>query len=119
MKNINYVINAKNKILGRLISKIVFILLGKNRLDYYPGKFFDINIKIINVSKIKLTGSKCNNKKYYKYSGYPGGLKTYFFKNIFDKKFDFIVKNAIKGMLPNNKLRKLYLKNIKVCYNEI
>ncbi len=109
-----YLIDAKNKILGRLVSKIVSILIGKNKSDYLPYVDNSDYIILINVSKILVTGNKFKDKKYYFHSGYVGNLKSISYMNMFNKSPIFIVKHAIKGMLPKNRLSSKKLKKIKI-----
>jgi len=108
------VFDAENKILGRLASQIAIELMGKNKVNYAPNKITGDQIIIINSQKIKVTGKKLTDKLYYRHSGYPGGLKTLTFKTILEKNPNFIIKNAVKGMLPKNKLQKILLKRLKI-----
>ncbi len=118
IKNTNWLIfNAENKTLGRFASKIAVILMGKNKINYAPNKVIGDKIIIINSKKIKISGNKTENKMYYKHSGYPGGLKIIKFKHMMLKDPTFIIKNAIKGMLPKNKLQKVLLKRLKIYPN--
>ena len=118
IKNENWLIfNAENKILGRFASKIAIILMGKNKIKYAPNKITGDRIIIINSKKIKVSGKKTENKLYYKHSGYPGGLKSKNFKQIITKNPNFIIQNAVKGMLPKNKLQKILLKRLKIYPN--
>ncbi len=109
-----YLIDAKNKILGRLISKIAIILIGKNKSNYLPYVDNSDYVVLINASKILVTGNKYRDKKYYFHSGYVGNLKEVSFMNMFKKSPEFIIKHAIKGMLPKNKLSNRKLKKIKI-----
>jgi len=114
MKKNWLLINAKDEILGRMASKIASILIGKTKTNYLPNKISGDNIIIINSSQIKVTGKKLKQKLYYKHSGYPGGLKKTPLKDMIKKNPNFVIKNAVKGMLPKNKLQKILLKNLKV-----
>jgi len=111
------IFNAENQILGRLASKIAIILMGKNKTNYAAHKIIGDQIIIINSKKIKVTGKKITDKIYYRHSGYPGGLKKTNFKDMLEKNPNFIIKNAVKGMLPKNKLQKIFLKNLKIYPN--
>jgi len=102
-------IDAKNQPLGRLASKIAVILLGKNRVDYLPYLDRGDIVQIENIKEIKLSGKKESQKKYYSYSGYPGGLKT---KKISDMPPAKILQKAVKDMLPPTKRRTNLLKRI-------
>ncbi len=108
------IFNAENKILGRFASKIVTYLIGKNNPYYTQNKVMGNQIIIINSKKIKVTGEKIINKIYYKHSGYPGGIKSINLKTMFKKNPNFILKNAIRGMLPKNKLQKIFLKRLRI-----
>lgn len=110
-------INAENKVLGRLASKISIILMGKNKPSYYPNKITGDAIIVINSKKIKLTGNKLKNKLYYKHSGRPGNLKIKNLKTILQTHPSYILKNAVKGMLPKNKISRILLKRLKI-YSE-
>lgn len=109
-----YLIDAKDKILGRLASKIAYMLQGKHKPDYTPhvdqGDFF----VIINAEKIKLTGKKLENKVYWRHSGYMGGLKLETAKQLLERKPEELIRLAVKRMLPRNRMRKKLLKKLKI-----
>ncbi len=109
-----YLIDAKNKILGRLVSKIAFILIGKNKSSYLPYVNNSDYIILINVKKILITGNKFRDKKYYFHSGYVGSIKSITFNKMLNKSPKFIIKHAIKGMLPKNVLSNRKLKRLKI-----
>merc|ERR1711907_333538 len=110
-----FLIDAKNAILGRLATKIVHILMGKHKSEYYPGMDVGDYIIIINSEKVKLTGNKYKNKIYYRHSGYMGGLKkTSFIEKIKNNKSKEILYDSIKGMLPRNKLGRKIIKKLKL-----
>jgi len=120
IKNNSWVlIDAKDKVLGRLASKIACILIGKNKIDYSYNHIFGDSVVVINVENILVTGNKFNNKLYYRHSGYPGGFKIVNFRDIFSKNPSFVLQNAIKGMLPKNKLRKIFLRRVKIYSGDI
>lgn len=112
----NYLIDAKNKILGRFCSSIVKIIIGKNSPFYTPN-FNNINkILIINAKKIKLDKKKKKKKIYFKYTGYIGNKKKYNLEYLFKKNPSLIIKKSIFRMLPKNKLgkyaqKKIYIQN--------
>ena len=114
MKKQWLLLDAKNEILGRMASKVAMILMGKNKVNYLPYKVNGDNIIIINSSKIKVTGKKLKQKIYYKHSGYPGGLKMTCLKDMMNKNPNYIIRHAVKGMLPKNKLQKILLKNLRI-----
>jgi large subunit ribosomal protein L13 len=109
-----YVIDAKDKALGRVASEAAVILRGKKEADFAPNRLPDIKVKIINIEKIKITDKKLKEKEYKSHSGYPGGLKTTPLKKILEKKgMEYVLKKAVMGMLPKNKLRdKIMMKNL-------
>lgn len=102
-------IDAENKVIGRLATQIALILRGKNKVEYLPHIDMGDLVQIINIAKIKFSGKKIEQKKYYKYSGYPGGLKT---KKMSDLKPADILKRAVRDMLPPTKHRVNMLKRL-------
>ena len=118
MKNEKWILfDAENIILGRLSSIISTKLMGKDNIEYSPNKITGNQIIVINSSKIKVSGKKIDKKFYYKHSEYPSGLKKTSYKNMIDKNPNFIIKTAVKGMLPKNKLQKILLKRLKIYSN--
>ncbi len=113
------VIDAKDKILGRTASKIACMLTGKTNINYKYNSISGDQVIVINAKYIKVTGNKINNKFYYRHSGYPGGLKILRYKEVFSSNPSFVLRNAIKGMLPKNKLRKIYLRRIRIYSDDI
>ncbi|QJC37933.1 50S ribosomal protein L13 [Enterobacteriaceae endosymbiont of Donacia bicoloricornis] len=109
-----HLINAKNKILGRLSSIIAHYLMGKHKIFYLP--YIDIGdyIIIINANKIKITGNKKKNKFYFNHSGYSGGLKKISFEKLIKKNPCKIIQHSVKGMLPKNKIGVLMLNRLKI-----
>lgn len=105
-------INASGQTIGRLASKVSYLLMGKNKPFYYPNKKPEIKVIIENISDIKFTGKKFDQKKYYHFSGYPGGIKTEKLREIFEKNKDKLFVNVIYNMLPKNRLRKFMIKNL-------
>ena len=102
------VIDAKDKILGRLASQVAYRIRGKNNPLFSPHVDTGDWIIIINADKIRLTGNKLDQKKYYRHSGYIGGLTTETAKELLEKKPEEVIKKAVRGMLPKNRLgRKL------------
>jgi large subunit ribosomal protein L13 len=99
------VIDLEGKILGRAINEISYLLQGKNKTMYSPNIDSGDFVIVINASKVKLTGKKAQTKEYTNFSGYPGGLRTVTFKTLLDKRPQEIVRHAVSGMLPKNKLR--------------
>ena len=107
-------VDAENKILGRLASKIASILKGKNKPIFTPYLDTGDFVVVINAKKIKLTGRKLNDKIYYHYSGYSGGMKSITPKDLLQKKPDEVIRKAVWGMLPKNSLGRQMLTKLKV-----
>lgn len=108
-----YTIDAQGKRLGRIASEVAGILMGKNTSDFARNKIPEVKVKVINTSKIFLTSKKKSSKIYKSYSGYPGGLKEKSMKKVIaDKGTKEVLKTAVKGMLPTNKLRSKMIKNL-------
>jgi len=109
-----YVANADGVVLGRAASKIAQILRGKHKPIWAPHMDVGDFVVIVNVDKIRVTGRKTEQKLYYRHSGYPGGLKATPFKRAFDKHPEFILREAVRGMLPRNRLGRKMLKKLKI-----
>ncbi len=111
-------LDATDKTLGRLSAKISTILMGKNKAQYTPHNDLGDYIVVINAEKVKVTGNKDIQKKYYRHSGYPGGLKSSTFSEIIEKNPEDIILKAVKGMLPKNKLSNSMISKLKVYKGE-
>ena len=109
-----FVIDASDKILGRVATKIADRIRGKDKPTFTPHTDGGDYVVVINAEKIKVTGEKFNDKKYYTHSLYPGGLKTKTFREMNEKCPERIIEEAVKGMLPKNKLGKSMIKKLKV-----
>ena len=109
-----FVIDASDKILGRVATKIADRIRGKDKPTFTPHTDGGDYVVVINAEKIKVTGEKFNDKKYYTHSLYPGGLKTKTFREMNEKHPERIIEEAVKGMLPKNKLGKSMIKKLKV-----
>lgn len=114
-----YKIDATNKRLGRLASEIAVLLRGKNKADFLPYKFSNNQVVVFNTSKIIVSGKKYTDKKYYRHSGYLGGIRSKSFKEIFESNPSEPLRIAVLGMLPKNKLRAKLIKNLKLYAKEI
>jgi len=109
-----YVINAENKTLGRLATKISTILTGKKKISYTPFLETGDNVIIINAEKITISGNKSIQKLYRNHSGRPGGMRIETFSKLQQRRPEKIIEHAVKGMLPKNALgRKIYT-NLKI-----
>ncbi|XOA42918.1 MAG: 50S ribosomal protein L13 [Candidatus Nealsonbacteria bacterium] len=113
MQRKTHTIDAEDKVLGRLASKVAILLRGKQKPDFLPYKDMGDIVVVKNVEKLKITGRKMEQKKYYRYSGYPGGLKEIPLKRLFKTKPEEVLKKAVYGMLPKNKLRSKQIKRLR------
>ena len=109
-----YIVDASDNILGRLATKIADRIRGKDKPTYTPHTDGGDYVVVINAEKIQVTCNKFNNKRYYTYSLYPGGLKSKTYKDVIENKPEYIIEEAVRGMLPKNKLGKKILKKLKV-----
>ena len=109
-----FVLDASDKVLGRLATKIEDRIRGKDKPSFTPHTDGGDYVIVVNAEKINVTGSKSTDKKYYTHSLYPGGLKTRTFKDLNEKNPEKIIENAVKGMLPKNKLGAELFRNLKV-----
>jgi large subunit ribosomal protein L13 len=112
------VVDAKDEILGRLASKVAFMLRGKHKPNYTPHVDCGDNVIIINAEKVRLTGKKLTNKQYVSHSGYPGSQKTKTAKELLEKKPEALIEKAVKGMLPKNRLGEALFTNLHVYVGE-
>jgi len=108
------IVDATDKILGRLASKIADKLRGKDKPIFTPHVDCGDFVVVVNAEKIKVTGNKFEDKKYYTHSLYPGGLKTKTFKDMNATKPEKVIELAVKGMLPKNKLSNQIIKKLKI-----
>jgi large subunit ribosomal protein L13 len=109
-----YIIDADGKVLGRLASRVVAILRGKNKPEYAPHWDLGDSVVIINAGKIRVTGRKPSQKLYYRHSGYPGGFRAEPFEKLFARKPSYPLEIAIKGMPPKGPLGRKIFKHLKV-----
>lgn len=119
--NINrewYVVDAKDKTLGRLSSEIAKILRGKHKAEYTPHVDTGDYIIVINAEKVHLTGKKLDNEVYRYHTGHPGGLKEISYRRMINEKPEMFLTNAVKGMLPKNRLGRQMIKKLKVYAGE-
>ncbi|OGD89220.1 50S ribosomal protein L13 [Candidatus Curtissbacteria bacterium RIFCSPHIGHO2_02_39_8] len=116
-KDINrkwHLIDAKNKVLGRLTSEIAKILMGKNKSYFTPNLDTGDCVVVINAKEVLLSGKKENQKRYFRHSGYPGGMRISTAAQVRVKKPEDLVKHAVVGMIPKTKLGKLMVKKLFV-----
>jgi large subunit ribosomal protein L13 len=111
-------VDAKDKVLGRLAADVASILRGKTKPTYTPHTDVGDFVVIINAEKIILTGRKLEQKTYYRHSGYMGGLKSRTARQLMEKNPEEIIRHAVKGMLPKNSLGRSMFKKLKVYAGE-
>ena len=109
-----FVIDAEDKVLGRLATEIARRLRGKHKAEYTPHVDTGDYIVVINADKVAVTGNKMKNKMYHHHTGYPGGLKSVNFEKLQATKPEMIIEKAVKGMLPKNPLGRDMFRKLKV-----
>ena len=114
-----YLIDAKNQILGRLASQAAQLLRGKNLPNFTPHMDMGNYVIIINADKVKVTGNKESDKTYFRHSGYPGGMTEINLKKVRKDQPDKIINDAVKGMLPQNRLGRKLLTHLKIYSTEL
>ncbi len=109
-----WLIDADGKVLGRLATEISILLQGKRNPEFV--KFMDSGdfVVVINAEKVKVTGKKLEQKKYYSHSGYPGGIREKTLKELLEKNPEDVLRKAVRGMIPKNKLGRAMYKKLKV-----
>ncbi len=109
-----HLVDAEGRVLGRLASRVASILMGKEKPTY--ADFLDCGdfVIVVNAEKVRLTGKKLSNKLYYRHSGYPGGLKQMTAAEVLEKHPERVIRSAVKGMLPRNKLGRKMLLKLKI-----
>ncbi|HSH68530.1 MAG TPA: 50S ribosomal protein L13 [Deferrisomatales bacterium] len=112
-----YVVDAQGKTLGRLASKIASILRGKNKPTYTPHMDAGDFVVVVNAQQVHLTGRKLDQKNYYHYTGYPGGIRDITARKLLASKPEEVLRIAVKGMLPKNTLGRNLLKKLKIYAN--
>ena len=113
MQRETHTINAEGRILGRLATEIAVLLMGKGKPDFARNKEIGDIVIVENVSKLKVTGKKMDQKTYFRHSGYIGGVTEVPLKVLFKKIPGEVLKKAVWGMLPKNKLRQIQIKRLK------
>ena len=109
-----WIADAESQILGRLASKVAQILRGKHKVNFVPHMDNGDCVVVINAEKIMVTGKKEEKKSYFRHTGYPGGVKITSFAHLRRTYPERIIENAVKGMLPHNKLGRRMLKHLKI-----
>ncbi len=108
------VIDAEGQTLGRLATEIANTLRGKRKPEYTPHCDTGDFVIIVNAEKISVTGKKLDEKRYYRHSGYPGGLRSRTLAEMLDRRPEEVIRKAVKGMLPRNRLGRAQLRKLKV-----
>ena len=109
-----YLVDATDKVLGRLATQIATRLRGKHKPEYTPHVDTGDHIVIVNAAKIRVTGDKINQKKYYRHSGYPGGIKETALSDELENNPERVIEKAVKGMLPKNSLGRAMFRKLRV-----
>lgn len=113
-----FVVDADGLVLGRLASRVASIVRGKTKPIFTPHVDTGDNVIILNADKVRLSGRKLDAKKYYRHSGYPGGITEITARKLLGKKPEEVLRHAIWGMLPHNKLGRRLLKKVKIYAGE-
>ena len=109
-----YLIDATDQILGKLAVAVAKLLMGKNKPAYTPHVDCGDFVVVVNAGKVRVTGNKARTKTYEKYSGYPGGRRVRSFEHMINKNPAFVIREAVRRMLPKNKLARKMLKKLKI-----
>ena len=109
-----YIVDAQGQTLGRLAAKIAAVLKGKHKVIYSPSMDTGDYVVVVNADKLVVTGRKLDDKKYYRFTGYPGGLNTITLRDQLAKHPERVLQAAVKGMLPHNRLGRQMYKKLKV-----
>lgn len=113
-----YLFDCEDFVLGRMATKIAFLLQGKDQPDFSPNVESSIGIIAIKSDKLRVSGRKMDDKTYHTYSGYPGGITSRKLKDVIERDSRQAIWNAVYGMLPKNKLRDNLMKKILICKDE-
>ncbi len=109
-----FVVDANDKVLGRLASEVAHILRGKHKAEFTPNADIGDFVVVVNAEKVKLTGKRSEQKEYFHYTGYPGGARFEKFKELIDTKPERVIEHAVRGMIPHTKLGRQIVKKLKV-----
>ncbi len=113
-----YVIDAEGQVLGRIAARVASVLRGKHKPEYTPHMEMGDYVIVINAAKVDVTGRKRTDKMYYRHTGYPGGLRAENFETRIRRRPEFPIEQAVRGMLPKNRLGRKLFKNLKVYAGE-
>jgi large subunit ribosomal protein L13 len=109
-----YVVDADGKTLGRLATQVADTLRGKGKPQYTPHVDTGDFVVVVNAEKVRVTGNKLDQKRYYRHSGYPGGLRSRTLREQLDRRPTEVIRKAVRGMLPKNRLARQQLNKLKV-----
>lgn len=109
-----YLVDAQEQVLGRLASQVAALLRGKHKPQFTPHLDLGDHVVVINAEKVNVTGRKTEQKVYTRYSGYPGGLRKVTLDKLIQSKPERVIKHAVKGMLPKNRLGRKMIKKLRV-----
>ena len=109
-----FVVDATDKVLGRLATEIARILRGKHKPAYAPFIDMGDHVVVVNAEKVRITGRKSEQKRYYRHTGYPGGIRVDEYKAVLEKHPERILQKAVRGMLPHNTLGRQMFKKLRV-----
>ena len=109
-----YVVDADGQTLGRLATRIADTLRGKDKAQYTPHVDTGDFVVVVNAEKVLVTGNKLDQKRYYRHSGYPGGLRSRTLREQLDRRPTEVIRKAVKGMLPKNRLARKQLNKLKI-----
>ena len=107
-------VDAEGKTLGRLATRIADTLRGKDKPQYTPHVDTGDFVVVVNAEKVAVTGNKLDDKRYYRHSGYPGGLRSRTLREQLDRRPEEVIRKAVKGMLPRNRLSRAQLRKLKI-----
>lgn len=110
----HYVVDAEGQVLGRLASRVASVLRGKNKVVFSPYMDAGDFVIIVNADKVQITGKKLDQHSYFSHSGYPGAARYVKMRKLMDASPDKVIRHAVKGMLPKNKLGRKMLKKLRV-----
>ncbi|MGA1213046.1 MAG: 50S ribosomal protein L13 [Solirubrobacterales bacterium] len=109
-----YVVDAEGQTLGRLATQLADLLRGKGKADYTPHIDTGDFVVVVNAEKIRVTGDKLDSKVYWRHSGYPGGIRSRTLREMLDRQPEEVIRKAVKGMMPRNRLSRQQLNKLKV-----
>lgn len=107
-------VDANDQNLGRLATRIAEVLIGKHKPTYTPGVDMGDFVVVVNAERVTVTGNKLEDKIYYRHTGYPGGIKETNLKNMLERNPDRVLRAAVWGMVPHNKLGRALMKKLKI-----